>query len=257
MEEEMSEEVPSAHPAVEETSVTISEDVPQTEEITKKSSLISKKESHVRMQVPGSKTTVRKSGESEGKHKASLDRSVKSAKSLKSIRSQSVNDRRSTGASREGILRRHSDRPSKSKLAVGSIIAFGKGGGYGEYGSTAKIPRYMNSYKMNSDFPFVVEKVEIILNEVLAETLADLTYDSGNCSKQAKAASGTIRARVKEESYDRYKIVALVTIGEKRYHDQCCVVRFLWDADRDKYAISVQDNVHVFGVAMCFGLYYE
>ncbi|KAF5271296.1 hypothetical protein FQR65_LT05311 [Abscondita terminalis] len=76
-------------------------------------------------------------------------------------------------------------------------------------------------------------------------------------SELAKWASGVIRDRVKAEEYDRYKLVVIVTIGEKKFQDMCYVVRYLWDIERDKCALCVQENMHVFAAALCFGVYYE
>lgn len=118
-------------------------------------------------------------------------------------------------------------------------------------------PKFMNSYKLDSDKPFHIENVEKILKQVLMEAMENLSYDPDECPKQAKWATNMIKTRVKEEEYDRYKFVVIVTIGEKRYHDMCSVVRFLWDIERDKYALFVHDNLHVFGAALCFGVYYE
>lgn len=61
----------------------------------------------------------------------------------------------------------------------------------------------MNSYKLNSDNPFNVEKVEKILQAVMIETMEDLTYDPDRCPKQAKKASAIIRSKVKELEFDR------------------------------------------------------
>lgn len=65
----------------------------------------------------------------------------------------------------------------------------------------------MNTYKLNSDNPFNVEKVEKILEGVLLEALENLTYDPEKCPKLAKWASGVIRAKVKEEEFDRYSFI--------------------------------------------------
>lgn len=61
----------------------------------------------------------------------------------------------------------------------------------------------MNTYKLDSDNPFHVEKVEKILRDVLTEALDNLTYDPDKCPKQAKWACSAIRAKVKEQEYDR------------------------------------------------------
>lgn len=61
----------------------------------------------------------------------------------------------------------------------------------------------MNTYKLDSEKPFNVDKVEKILKEVLMEALDNLTYDADKVPKQAKWASSMIRAKVKEQEYDR------------------------------------------------------
>lgn len=71
-------------------------------------------------------------------------------------------------------------------------------------------PKFQNSYKLDSDRPFNHEKVEQILQEVLEEALQDLTYDPDKCSKQAKWASSAIRAKVKEQEFDRYNCTIML-----------------------------------------------
>lgn len=64
--------------------------------------------------------------------------------------------------------------------------------------------RYLNTYKLDSDKPFNVEKVEKILKDVMIEALENLTYDPEKCPKQAKWATTAIKAKVKEQEFDRY-----------------------------------------------------
>lgn len=49
----------------------------------------------------------------------------------------------------------------------------------------------------------------------------------------------------------------MVTIGEKNSQDIFVACRFLWDAEKDKHSFYSMENTHVFGIAMCFGIYYE
>ncbi|KAJ8962558.1 hypothetical protein NQ318_000951 [Aromia moschata] len=100
--------------------------------------------------------------------------------------------------------------------------------------------RYLNTYKLDSDNPFNPEKVNKILEAVMMEALENLEYDTDKCPKQAK-----------------YKLICLVTIGEKHGQDVLVTCRFLWDYDRDRYATFSMENTYVFGIAQCFGLYYE
>lgn len=57
--------------------------------------------------------------------------------------------------------------------------------------------------------------------------------------------------------YFRYRLVCIVTIGEKQSQDVFVTCRFLWDTERDRYAKWVHENMHVFAIALCFGIYYE
>ncbi|XP_028130500.1 dynein light chain Tctex-type 5-B-like isoform X2 [Diabrotica virgifera virgifera] len=117
--------------------------------------------------------------------------------------------------------------------------------------------RFMNTYKLDSDKPFNHQKIESVLKSVMEEALQDLKYDPEKCIKLAKWASNTIRAKVKQMEFDRYRIISLVTIGEKHNQGVLCTCRFLWDSDRDNYSCYTLQNPFVFGIALCFGLYYE
>ncbi|KAJ8928206.1 hypothetical protein NQ314_019269 [Rhamnusium bicolor] len=54
-----------------------------------------------------------------------------------------------------------------------------------------------------------------------------------------------------------YKILILVSIGEKHSQDMMVTCRFLWDAEKDRYSNYSMENTYVFGIAQCFGIYYE
>ncbi|KAI4467312.1 t-complex-associated-testis-expressed 1/ dynein light chain [Holotrichia oblita] len=151
----------------------------------------------------------------------------------------------------EAIMQK--DIPLAQEESKKSVLSLGPRGSK-EISRTAK---YMNTYKLDSEKPFNVDKVEKILKEVLMEALDNLTYDADKVPKQAKWASSMIRAKVKEQEYDRYKLVCNVTIGEKRSQDMFATYRFLWDAERDKHACYVYENMYVYAIAVCFGIYYE
>ncbi|KAK9892135.1 hypothetical protein WA026_018333 [Henosepilachna vigintioctopunctata] len=160
---------------------------------------------------------------------------------------------------RHGSLKRASESlNSRAKLVLGSIISIRKSDVVSDYygSERGKFVRYMNTYKLDSDKPFNQEKVQKILEEILLEALEG-PYDEAKCPIKAKQASLAIRARVKEFEFDRYKLVCIVTIGEKHNQDVMVACRFLWDAERDRFALFSHETSHVFGIALCFGLYYE
>ncbi|CAH1107643.1 unnamed protein product [Psylliodes chrysocephalus] len=117
--------------------------------------------------------------------------------------------------------------------------------------------RYANTYQLESKNPFNPDKVDKILKSVMLEAFENLTYDPEMCAKQAKWASLMIRMKVKELNFERYKIVCVVTIGEKCRQDLSVMCKFLWDCEKDRFATFTIENNYVFGIAYCFGLYYE
>lgn len=55
----------------------------------------------------------------------------------------------------------------------------------------------------------------------------------------------------------RYKIIALVTIGQNSDQSVSVGSRFLWDADRDNFAAASWSNKHVYAVGTVYAVYYE
>lgn len=67
-----------------------------------------------------------------------------------------------------------------------------------------QVVKYMNTYKLYSDHPFNVDKVQSILIQVLTELITDdMIYDPEVCRTKALETSNTIRSRIKEQEYDR------------------------------------------------------
>ncbi|XP_044747208.1 dynein light chain Tctex-type protein 2B [Coccinella septempunctata] len=174
-------------------------------------------------------------------------------------RKRSIDEKKkeSLGARRSTLKERTDSLNSRAKIVLGSIISIKKSDTVGDFGGErGKSARYMNTYKLDSEKPFNPEKVKKILEEILLEALEG-PYDEVKCPLKAKQASAAIRAKVKELEFDRYKLVCLVTIGEKHNQDVMIACRFLWDVERDRFAMFSHETSHVFGVALCFGLYYE
>ncbi|XP_050305915.1 uncharacterized protein LOC126743034 [Anthonomus grandis grandis] len=143
---------------------------------------------------------------------------------------------------------------SKARMVLGSIVDIKTNAGEA---FDRRVAKYQNSYRLESQNPFNAEKVDKILKEVMNELIENLQYDPEKCAQTAKVASGLIRTRVKGLDFERYKLVCIVTIGEKNSQDVYATCRFLWDAEKDRYAYYALENTHVYAIAYCFGLYYE
>ncbi|CAG9818566.1 unnamed protein product [Phaedon cochleariae] len=145
---------------------------------------------------------------------------------------------------------------SRAKIVVGDVIDIRRSDLAGDV-CDRRPAKYMNSYVMSSQNPFNPEKVMKIMKTVMEEAMAHLSYDPQACNKQAKWASASVRSKVRQLNYHRYKIVSVVTIGEKHSQDIFSTCRFLWDAEKDRYSSYVVENTNVYGIGLCFGMYYE
>lgn len=55
----------------------------------------------------------------------------------------------------------------------------------------------------------------------------------------------------------RYKLIVVVTLGEKFMQDFKATAGFLWDKDRDDYATYSLDRPDLFLIATVYAVYFE
>ncbi|KAL1513019.1 hypothetical protein ABEB36_002504 [Hypothenemus hampei] len=171
--------------------------------------------------------------------------------------SQGSDRRRSSGhrgSLSEMKLKKFGGLTSKAKIVLGSIVDI-KSNALETY--DRKAAKYQNTYKLESNNPFNSEKVDKILKEVMEEVMENLQYDPDKCVSVARFASSQIRNKVKQLEFHRYKLVCIVSIGEKNSQDVYATCRFLWDPEKDGYSFYAIENSNVYAIAYCFGLYYE
>ncbi|XP_052777511.1 dynein light chain Tctex-type 5-B-like [Mya arenaria] len=121
----------------------------------------------------------------------------------------------------------------------------------------AKKVYYENTYKMEPPEKFRSDKVKPIIEKVLATNLEGRKYDPIECSILSKALSDDIKQQVRGLNFQRYKIICLVTLGQKNDQGVSVGSRFLWDADRDSFATASWHNRHLYAVGTVYALYYE
>ena len=108
------------------------------------------------------------------------------------------------------------------------------------------------NYKFNSS------KVETITKNVLTERLKDEVYDPATCKELSQDLAAQIMEKVKTLKFQRYKLVAVVSIGSLRERPGMQFgSRCLWNQDTDTFASVKFTNGSLFAVAMVYGLYYE
>ena len=99
--------------------------------------------------------------------------------------------------------------------------------------------------------------VQRIAEEVLANRLANVSYDPKVCRDLTLQISDEVKSQVKLLGYDRYKIVCVMHIGPKmgqaiQIGSMCC-----WDEKADNFAECSFINNSLFAVALIFGVYQE
>ncbi|XP_010571416.1 PREDICTED: tctex1 domain-containing protein 2 [Haliaeetus leucocephalus] len=103
---------------------------------------------------------------------------------------------------------------------------------------------------------FKSSTVKECIHAILKEKLANVQYIPEEMPQLTKSLSETIKDRLKEEGFDRYKMVVQVVIGEQRGEGVNMAARCFWDADTDSYAHDVFMNDSLFCVVAAFGCFY-
>ncbi|RLW00658.1 hypothetical protein DV515_00008699 [Chloebia gouldiae] len=103
---------------------------------------------------------------------------------------------------------------------------------------------------------FKSSTVKECIHAILKEKLANVQYIPEEMPELTKSLSDTIKDRLKEEGFDRYKMVVQVVIGEQRGEGVNMAARCFWDADTDSCAHDVFMNDSLFCVVAAFGCFY-
>ncbi|MEE6521909.1 hypothetical protein FKM82_020261 [Ascaphus truei] len=102
-----------------------------------------------------------------------------------------------------------------------------------------------NSYSLRPNFQhkFKTATVKECIRSVLKEELANKQYVPEEVPHLTRFLSETIKDKLKDMGFDRYKMVVQVVIGEQRGEGVKMAARCFWDADTDTYAEDVFMNV--------------
>lgn len=128
--------------------------------------------------------------------------------------------------------------------------------------STTATPskRYGNTYRLDpvEGRRFISDRAEVELRKAFITHLpSDGRYDAATCQKAALAISAQVRDALRQADLDRYKIICVCTVGERKQQDTCAAMRFLWDGDRDGFAKYYFETRYLFAIGLVFGVYHE
>ncbi|XP_075433598.1 dynein light chain Tctex-type protein 2B-like isoform X2 [Ascaphus truei] len=102
-----------------------------------------------------------------------------------------------------------------------------------------------------------VTQIQRLLEGYLPGRLGQLTYDPLRVPSLVKELSEEVKALVKRVLPPRYKVLCVVTLGERGQEDVTVVSRCLWDPHADSYAAHVYQNPSIFCVAAVYAVYCE
>ena len=114
-----------------------------------------------------------------------------------------------------------------------------------------------NTFKMEPDVKFQPKKVERVIKAILEEELKDESYSARESPNICKSLTVKIRKAVKDLNFPRYRIIAYVTIGQRRQQCFQSVSQWLWDDKKDDFASVSYENESLFAIATVYGVYFE
>ncbi|XP_069473588.1 dynein light chain Tctex-type protein 2B [Ambystoma mexicanum] len=119
-------------------------------------------------------------------------------------------------------------------------------------------PVVENTYciRPNYQHKFRPSTVKEMIHAILKAELANKMYNPDDVPQMTKSLSESIKNKLKDMGYDRYKMVVQVVIGEQRGEGVKMAARCFWDADTDSYAQDVFMNDSLFCVAAAFGCFF-
>ncbi|XP_050072951.1 dynein light chain Tctex-type 5-like [Anopheles maculipalpis] len=119
------------------------------------------------------------------------------------------------------------------------------------------VPRFQNTYRLDSKNPFRREAMLTLMDRFLKSYLEEYKYVPKRAKWLAENLSEELRNQFKLCQFERYRIVALVTVGDKKMQDFRCVARALWDAEKDDCLSCTYEALTFFVVASVWVVYFE
>ncbi|XP_038049556.1 tctex1 domain-containing protein 1-B-like [Patiria miniata] len=145
---------------------------------------------------------------------------------------------------------------SVSKLSASTQRSSEARGG-GPLGGTRPQARYECTYKMEPDKKFMSHRAGNIIEDVLEAELREAKYEPERSQNLCRYLADTIKNRVKELDFDRYKIVAVVTIGSLDQNASSLASQCVWNEKYDTYSEFTFKNGSLYALGVVYGIYQE
>lgn len=118
-------------------------------------------------------------------------------------------------------------------------------------------PGSYNTYRLEPVKKFEHWKVTEIIKKTFEEHLIEASYDREICHQMSKTLADLIKEQVKSLQFSRYKIISVVSIGQKRGQSVRMASRSVWDPRFDGYAQYSFERGDMYAIGIVYGIYFE
>lgn len=120
-----------------------------------------------------------------------------------------------------------------------------------------KIRTYLPTYRLEPKILFNQYQCEDILKFIFKTNLDSYKYHSKTAVSMAAGLSEEILFRLKLIFYDRYRLVCVVSVGEKKSQNFCYRSGFLWDTEFDGFGNFTYNTPNFFAIATVYAVYFD
>ncbi|XP_067254596.1 dynein light chain Tctex-type protein 2B isoform X1 [Chanodichthys erythropterus] len=85
------------------------------------------------------------------------------------------------------------------------------------------------------------------IREILREQLYGVQYNPEEVPTLSRSLADSIKNKLKDVGFDRYKLIVQVVVGEQRGEGVKMAARCFWDADTDSYVQDIYMNLVLCG----------
>ncbi|KAM3963436.1 dynein light chain Tctex-type protein 2B [Aphomia sociella] len=116
---------------------------------------------------------------------------------------------------------------------------------------------FLNTYQLEPRVMFHVPTVKLATEKLLDEQFTGHKYNVQESPATALRIAGELMRRIKAMPFNRYRIITVVTIGQKRSQSYNNAISFVWDFERDNYVDVQREVTTAFIQVTTFGIYLD
>ena len=126
-------------------------------------------------------------------------------------------------------------------------------------GYDRRLIRYENTFRMEPDDDHKVDiaRLRRVATSVIETAIAGYQYDPKQGKQFSLGLADRVRSQIKQLPFQRYKMVVLVSIGQKRGQDLRVASRCMWDVKWDRHLTISKETHDAYVTVTIFLVYTE